>query len=234
MKKRLSVKGILHSSWKNFTESFMIWLMLFGTQFIIIFGFLACCSILLAMTHYVFVDLSWFHGILHTYSKFFTVSMISIITIFSMFFYVAFPIMYRQNALDIVFNRQVNGFDVNNRFFSYAVGMFVYWIAVALAACFFFFPGLLLAQRLRFAGWHLLDHGGNVRYAFRSSWRMTRGYTWFLVGVSMIQWIIFIFCGATLFLIIISLAINRLIDANIYKQLHMEYDKDLSLCSCES
>ncbi len=112
--------------------------------------------------------------------------------------------------------------------------MFVYWILVGLASCFFFIPGLLLAQRWRFVGLYLLDHGGSVRQAFRASWQMTKGYIWFLVGMSMIQWILFIFCGPTLVLIVMAVAMNRLIDANMYKLLHMEYDKDLSICSCEA
>ncbi len=234
MKKRLSVRDLLHHSWKSFFEHFSTWLLLFATQIIVVFGFLVCCAALLAIVHYIFVDLCLFHCMFSGYSKFFTVSMISIVSVFSMFFYIAFPIMYRQNALDVTFDRQMNGFDVNNRFFSYAVAMFVYWMFVMFASSLFFLPGVLLAQRWRFVGLHLLDHGGSVRQAFRSSWQMTRGYIWFLVGVSMIQWILFIFCAPTLFLAVMAIAINRLIDANMYKQLHMDYDKDLSLCSCEA
>jgi hypothetical protein len=234
MKKRLSVKELFHNSWKSFSEHFMTLLLLFGTQLVVVFGFLVCCAALLAIVHYFFVDLCFFHCILSGYSKFFTVAMISIVSIFSMFFFVAFPIMYKQNALDTTFGRQMNGFDVNNRFFSYAVAMFVYWMFVMFASIFFFLPGLFLAQRWRFVGLHLLDHGGSVRNAFRSSWNMTRGYIWFLVGVSMIQWILFIFCSPTLILIGMAVAMNKLIDANMYKQLHMEYDKDLSICSCEA
>ena len=234
MKKRLSVRELLHNSWKSFIEYFPIWLLLFGVQIIVVFGFFVCCAAILAIMHYVFVDLCVFHCMLSGYSKFFTVATISVVSIFSMFFFIAFPIMYKQNALDATFGRQMNGFDVNNRFFSYAVAMFVYWILVGLASCFFFIPGLLLAQRWRFVGLYLLDHGGSVRQAFRASWHMTKGYIWFLVGMSMIQWILFIFCGPTLVLIVMAVAMNRLIDANMYKLLHMEYDKDLSICSCEA
>lgn len=233
MKKKLSVKELLNSSWKFFIENFMHWLLLFGTQLVVIFGFLLCCSATLAIVHYFFVDLCMFRCLLSGYSKFFTVAMISIVSIFLFFFFVAFPIMYKQNALDAVFGRTINGFDVNNRFFSYAVAMFVYWMFVSLAACCFFLPGIFLAQRWRFVGWHLLDHGGSVRKAFRSSWNMTRGYIWFLFGISMIQWMLFIFCSPTLVFVVMAIAINRLIDASMYKQLHMEYDKDLTLCSCE-
>lgn len=234
MKKRLSVRELLTSSWKNFLEYFMTWLLLFGTQVVVVFGFLVCCAAILAIVHYVFIDMCFFHCALSGYSKFFTVAMISIVSIFSMFFCLAFPIMYKQNALDAVFGRQMNGFDVNNRFFSYAVAMFVYWMFVMFASCLFIIPGLLLAQRWRFVGLHLLDHGGSVRHAFRSSWQMTRGYTWFLVGITMIQWILFIFCSPTIVLVVMAVAMNRLIDANMYKQLHMDYDKDLSVCSCEA
>lgn len=234
MKKRLSVRDLFHHSWKTFLEHFTTWVLLFATQAIVVFGFLVCCSALLAIMHYVFVDLCLFHCMFSGYSKFFVVAMISITSLFSMFFYIAFPIMYKQNALDAVFGRQMNGFDVNNRFFSYAVAMFVYWMFVMFGFCLFFFPGLLLAQRWRFVGLHLLDHGGSVRQAFRSSWHMTRGYTWFLVGVSMIQWVLFIFGAPTIFLGVMVIAINRLMDANIYKQLHIEYDKELFVCSCEA
>lgn len=233
MKKRLSVKELLNSSWSKFIDNFMNWLLLLGTQAVVIFGFLVCCSAILAIIHYIFIDLCAFNCVLSSYSKNFTVSMISIVSIFSMFFYISFPIMYRQNALDIVFGRNMSGFDVNSRFFSYAVAMFFYWMFVIFASCCFLLPGILLAQRLRFAGLHLLDHGGSVRAAFRSSWIMTRGYIWFLFGVSMIQSLLFLFCSPTIVLIIMAVAMNRLIDATMYKQLHVEYDKDLSECSCE-
>jgi hypothetical protein len=234
MKKRLSVKELFHRAWKSFFEHFSAWLLLFGVQIIVVCGFLVCCAALLAIVHYLFVDLCLFRCMFSGYSKFFTVAMISIVSVFSMFFCVAFPIMYKQNALDALFGRHMNGFDVNNRFFSYAVAMFVYWMFVILGLFLFVFPGLFLAQRWRFVGLHLLDHGGSVRQAFRSSWHMTRGYMWFLVGVSMIQWIFFIFCCPTIILIGMAIAMNRLIDVSMYKQLHTEYDKDLMLCSCEA
>ena len=234
MKKRLSVKELFSSSWKCFIENVTSWLLLFGMQWAVVLGFLLCCAATLAIVHYFFIDLCMFRCALSGYSKFFTVSMISIVSVFSLFFVMAFPIMYRQNALDATFNRPMSGFDVNNRFFSYAVAMFFYWMIVSVASCCFVLPGLFLAQRWRFAGLHLLDHGGSVRKAFRSSWQMTHGYMWFLVGISMIQSILFIFCSPTIILIVMAIAMNRLIDATIYKQLHMEYDKDLSICSCEA
>ncbi|MBP6870138.1 hypothetical protein KBC04_04600 [Candidatus Babeliales bacterium] len=234
MKKRLSIKDLLHASWKNFIEHFMDWLMLFGVQLIVLFGFFICCAASLALAYYFFVELCLFKCALSGYSKLFTVATISIISVVSLFFMVIFPIMYKQNALDLVFNRTMSGFDVNNRFFSYAVAMFVYWMVVMIASCFGFLPGLFLAQRWRFVGLHLLYHGGSVREAFRSSWHMTRGYIWFLVGVSIIQWVIFSFCSPTLVLIVLAIALNRLIDANMYKQLHIEDDKNILLCSCES
>ena len=234
MKKKLSIRDLLHVAWKKFTDNFMNWLFLFGTQLVVMFGFLLCCATILAIMHYVFIDLCLLNCFFSGYSKLFTVSMISIVSVFSSFFYIAFPIMYRQNALDVVFGKKMSGFDVNNRFFSYAVAMFVYWTIVALASCFALFPGILLAQRWRFVGLHLLDHGGSVRESFRSSWGMTRGYIWFFVGVSMIQWLLFLFCSSTIILALMAIAMNRIMDASIYKQLHMEYDKDLSVCSCES
>jgi hypothetical protein len=234
MKKRLSVRELFHNSWKSFIENIMDWLFVYGMQCIAIVSFFLCCSILLALVHYFFIDLCLFECALSGYSKFFTVSMISIVSLFTTFFFIAFPIMYRQNALDCVFNRPLSGFDVNNRFFSYAVAMFFYWIITACASLFFIIPGLLLAQRWRFVGLYLLDHGGNVRRAFRASWVMTRGYSWFLVGISMMQWLLFLFCGSTIVLIIVAMVMNRLIDANMYKLLHMEFDKDLAICSCEA
>ena len=234
MKKRLSVRELLNNSWKNFIDNVMNWLVLLGTQLVVAFGFLVCCCAILAIAHYVFIDLCLFYCALSGYSKFFIVSMISVVSVFSMFFYIAFPIMYRQNALDAAFGRHMSGFDVTSRFFSYAVAMFFYWMFVMVASCLFLLPGILLAQRLRFVGLYLLDHGGNVRQAFRSSWKMTRGYIWFLFGVSMIQWLLFLFCSPTIIFIVMAIAMNRLIDANMYKQLHIEYDKDLSACSCEA
>lgn len=234
MKKRLSIKELLHTSWKHFLEYFIHWLMLFATQSAIFIGFFICCAAILAMMHYIFIDMCTFHCMLKGYSKFFTVSMISIITVFTLFFSIIFPIMYKQNALDVVFNRRMSGFDVNNRFFSYAVAMFMYWMIVSFATCFFFLPGLFLAQRWRFVGLHLLDHGGSVWDSFRASWNMTRGYIWFLAGISMIQWVLFVFCSPTLILILFAVAFNRLLDATIYKQLHIEYDKEIMICACEA
>ncbi|MBV8660801.1 MAG: hypothetical protein JO129_01485 [Candidatus Dependentiae bacterium] len=234
MKKRLSIRELFNSSWKGFIENFMEWLLLFGAQIVVLVGFLLCCAIILAVVHYAFIDLCLFNCFFSGYSRFFTVSIVSIGSIFSMFFFIAFPIMYSQNALDVVFGRKMSGFDINNRFFSYAVAMFVYWMAVMIASCFFLLPGLFLAQRWRFVGLFILDHGGNIRQAFRSSWQMTHGYIWFLVGISMLQWLLFAFTSPTILFGIVAAALNGLIDANMYKQLHMEYDKDLSVCSCEA
>lgn len=234
MKKKLSIKSLLVQAWKSFVDNFTDWLFLFGMQAIVVVGFLLCCAVLLAVLHYFFIDLSAFRGLLSGHSKVLVVGMISVVSIFILFFTMAFPIMYKQNALDAVFGRPMSGFDVHNRFFSYSVGMFLYWMIVSLASCSFVFPGIFLAQRWRFVGLYLLDHGGSVRRAFRLSWQMTRGYVWFLVGVSMIQWLLFVFCSSTILFFAMAVALNKLIDANIYKQLHMEYDKDLSLCSCEA
>src|SRR3990167_7992231 len=121
MKKRLSIKELVAMAWHSFIEHFTHWLFLCGTQLIVILGFLLCCSASLAILHYIFIDACAFSCFFSGYSKFFTVSMISIVSLFSLFFAVAFPIMYQQNAMDAVFNRPMSGFDVNNRFFSCAV-----------------------------------------------------------------------------------------------------------------
>lgn len=234
MKKQLSIRHLLLGAWNHFTEYFMHWVMLFGIQWIIIAGFFICSSATLALLHYFFIDLGWFDGVFKEYAKIFTIFMISIMSVCCLFFMMVFPVMYKQNALDVVFKRSMSGFDVNNRFFSYAVAMLVYWMIVFPAFLCGIFPGIFLAQRWRFVGLHILDHGGNVRNAFASSWKMTRGYVWFLVGVSMIQSIIFLFCGPTIIFALMAIALNRLIDANIYKQLHIEYDKGISVCACEA
>ncbi|MGZ6251152.1 MAG: hypothetical protein ACXWL2_03930 [Candidatus Chromulinivorax sp.] len=234
MKKKLSVKNIIESSWQKLLENIVSWFTLFALQSIVIVGFLICCSAALAVLHYLFIDLCLFNCFFNGYSKIFTIFMVCIVCIFALFFYICFPIMYRQNALDATFNRPMNGFDVNNRFFSYAVAMFLYWMFVWIGLSFLFLPGIFLAQRWRFAGLYILDHGGCVRQAFNSSWYMTKGYMWFLVGISMIQWLIFVLCSPTIILVVIAVAINRLIDAHIYKQLHMEYDKNIEICSCEN
>jgi hypothetical protein len=234
MKKRLSVRQLFDVSWKNFIENIMQWLFLYGMQIIATLSFLLCCSIVLACVHYFFIDLCLFDCAFKSYGKLFTVSMISVISIGAAFCLALFPIMYRQNALDAAFNRPMSGFDINNRFFSYVVAMFFYWIIVWSASLVFLLPGLFLAQRWRFVGLYLLDHGGNIRRAFRASWVMTRGYIWFLIGVSLLEWMLFLFCGSTIILLVLALAINRLVDANMYKLLHMEFDKDLALCSCEA
>jgi hypothetical protein len=234
MKKRLSIKNLFHESWNNFLINITHWLFLYGSQITMMASFLLCCAMLLALIQYFFIDACLFSCALKSYSKLFTMSMVSIVSIFSILFTISFPIMYRQNALDCVFNRTMSGFDINNRFFSYAVAMFFYWTLVISGSLLFILPGLLLAQRWRFVGLYLLDHGGNIRRAFRASWIMTRGYSWFLVGISMIQWLLFLFCGSTIIFVLFALTINRLLDANMYKLLHMEFDKDLSICSCES
>ncbi len=234
MKKRLSIRDIVYASWNSFIEDIMHWLFLYGTQIVALISFFICSSIVLACIHYFFIDLCLFDCWLQGYSKIFTISMISIVSVVIGFCWALFPIMYRQNALDSAFNRPMSGFDINNRFFSYVVAMFFYWIIVWSASLLFILPGLFLAQRWRFVGLYLLDHGGNIRRAFRASWVMTRGYVWFLVGVSMFEWLLFLFCGSTVLLLILALAMNRLIDANMYKLLHMEFDKDLALCSCEA
>lgn len=233
VKKRLSIKDLFYVSWKGFTKYFMHWVLLFGIQLTVFFGFLICCAASLALAHYFFVDHCLFYCALSQYSTIFTSSAVSIIAIFSLFFMIIFPIMYKQNALDLVFKRTPSGFDVNNRFFSYAVAMCMYWIIISCATCFFFFPGLFLSQRWRFFGLHLLDHGGSILASFKASWQMTRGYVWFLAGISMIQWLLFMFCSPTLVFIAFAIALNHMVDANIYKQLHIEYDKDITTCSCE-
>lgn len=234
MKKRLSIKDLFIGAWHHFAQYFMQWILLFCIQIAVILGFLICCSATLAILHYIFITLCLFDCMFSGYSKFFTIGIISITSVFISFFTIAFPIMYKQNALDAVFNRPMSGFDVNNRFFSYAVAMFFYWMIVAMASCLGVFPGLFLAQRWRFVGWYLLDHGGCVRNAFNVSWKMTKGYAWFLVGLSLVQWVFYVFCCSTIIFAIAAIALNRLVEASMYKKLHMEYDKDLSPCACEA
>jgi len=234
MKKQLSIKDLFQKAWKGFIDNFITWLFLLGAQITIVCGFLLCCVAMLAMMHYVFIEQCLFNCFFIGYSKLFTTSIISIVSIFLLFFHIAFPVMYKQNALDYVFKRPMSGFDVNNRFFSYAVAMFIYWIIVSISTVFGFFPGLFLSQRWRFVGLHLLDHGGSVRDAFHSSWGMTHGYMWFLVGVSLVQLLLFIICSPTVLFILAAIVINRLVDAQIYKILHIEYDRNLSSCSCEA
>lgn len=233
MKKKLSIKELLHAAWNMTLLHATDWLFVYGVQLAAICSFLLCCSIILALFHYFFVDLCLFGCLLKSYSQIFTMAAVSIISIFGAFVALVFPIMYKQNGLDIVFGRPISGFDINNRFFSYTIAMFFYWSLVSFASCFFFVPGLFLAQRWRFVGLYLLDHGGNIRKAFKISSAMSCGYIWFLIGVSMVQWLIFIFCSATIIGIILAIAINRSIDAQIYKLLHIEFDKDLKQCSCE-
>ena len=57
MKKRLSIKELLHNSWKSFIDNGSHWIFLFGMQLVSILSFLLCCSILLALIHYFFIDL---------------------------------------------------------------------------------------------------------------------------------------------------------------------------------
>ncbi len=234
MKKELLFRDLFTKAWKSFVDNFSQWMLLYATQLSVAIGFLICSIATLALVHYLFVDMCLFHCFFKSSTKAFVVSMISIVSIFGMFFIVVFPIMYKQNALDAVFGRTMSGFDVSNRFFSYAIAMFFYWMIITCATGLLVFPGLFLAQRWRFAGLYILDHGGNVKEGFRSSWKMTRGYMWFLIGLSMIQWMLFVFCGSTIVFTIIALSVNRLVDANVYKILHMEYDKNLSVCACEA
>ena len=223
MKKKLAFKNLLSLAWADLVKHFIDWLFLFGVQVLVLVGFLLCCAIILLFSHLVFLD----------YSKLLTVAVVSIISIFSLLMYIVYPIMYKQNALDATFHRSLSGFDINNRFFSYAVTMYVYWVLVIVTSG-FFFVGLFLAQRWRFVGLHILEHGGNVRQAFKASWRMTRGYVWFFIGVSLIQWLIWIFCACTIVGLIAATILCKLVDAQMYKQLHVEVDKGNTNCSsCE-
>jgi len=142
--------------------------------------------------------------------------------------------MYKQNALDAVFNRPMSGLDVNNRFFSYAVAMFIYWMIVSMGLSLGFSPGIFLAQRWRFVGLHILEHGGNIRDAFAASWNMTRGYVLFFIGAACVQWVFLLFCASTGVGLFIGISLRDLMQANMYKKLHLDYDKDLSVCSRES
>ena len=223
MKKKLALKNLFSLAWADLVKHFIDWLFLFGMQIVVLIGFLFCCMTILFVSHLFLLD----------YSKLITVAVVSIISIFIVAVYITYPIMYKQNALDATFHRNLSGFDINNRFFSYTVAMYLYWMLIILTSGLFFF-GFFLAQRWRFVGLHILEHGGTVRQAFKASWRMTHGYVWFFIGISLIQWLLLIFSACTIIGWIAAVALCELIETHLYKQLHVEMYSDNANCSsCE-
>jgi hypothetical protein len=234
MKKQLSVRNILLQAWSCLTSKFVDLMELVTTQFFIIAGFAFCSLLILTLLRYFLVDHALFHGLFLQYSTKFVGWIVAMSMLITLFFWMIFPLMYEQNALEIVLQRKLSGFDVNNRFFSYNLAMLMYYPLVILGLILGIVPGILLAQRWKFVGLHILDHGSTIRQAFRASWKMTHGYSWFLVGISIIQWLVFLCVAPTIIVIVGAIIFNKIVDAIIYKQLHVDHDKDISTCVCEN
>lgn len=216
MKEKLSIKNIFYDSWLGFINNFIDWMMLFVKQLVFSIIFLLCFGLILAVGMYFSID---FITIDNLHNKFIVIPLIAIVSIWLLFFLNAFSIMYIQNSLDIALKKRMSGFDINDRFFSYFIGVSFYWIIVALGVICLILPGLFLAQRFRFVGFFLLDQGGSIRHAFKQSWIMTKGNVWFLIGVSVLQWSLYLFSVPTVILIFFTMIIKILVDANLYKQL---------------
>jgi hypothetical protein len=224
MKKKLSIKDVFALAWKYFSGNISEWIILFGMQVILVLGFVVACL----------VCLSIFQIVLPQHSKLLTVTMISIGSIISFFFFIAFPIMYKQNALDEVFGRKLLGLDVTNRFFSYVMVTILYGTLVWMGMMAFVIPGMFLAQRWRFAGLHILEHGGSVRHACAASWRMTHGYVLFLAVISVLQWLVFMFSACFIVGTVFGIMFNNFVDVVVYKHLHTDFEQDEAVCACES
>lgn len=231
MKKKLSFKHLFSSAWTDFTENVMDWLFLFGMQA----ASLCLIAIIAGILWMLTLWNSKIEFSINLYSTGpFAVCMLAMIAVFFMTAAIIYPIMNKQNALDIAFKRSMSGFDMNNRFFTFALAMSIYGIIVTFTIPLFFL-GLFLAQRWRFVGLHLLEHGGSIRQAFKASWRMTRGCVWFFIGISIIEWFLTVMISWTIIGYFVVVIMSYLIDAHLYKQLHMEMDKDIALCnSCEN
>lgn len=231
MKKKLSFKHLFRSAWTDFAENVIDWLFLFGMQ-------AASLCLIAIIAGILWMLTLWNSKIgfsLNLYSTGpFVLCMLAMIAVFLMTAAIIYPIMNKQNALDIAFKRSMSGFDMNNRFFTFAVAMLIYAIIVIFTIPLFFL-GLFLAQRWRFVGLHLLEHGGSIRQAFKASWRMTRGCVWFFIGISIIEWFLTVMISWTIIGYFVVVIMSYLIDAHLYKQLHMEMDRDIALCdSCEN
>ncbi len=224
MKKKLSIKDVFGSAWNYFSGNISEWIILCGMQVILVLGLALLCL----------VCLSLFHLVMPQHAKLITVAMISIGSILSLLFLLAFPIMYKQNALDEVFGRKLLGLDITSRFFSYLVVSLLYATLVWFGTMFFVIPGIVLAQRWRFAGLHILQHGGSVRHACTASWRMTRGYVLFLAVISALQWLVFMFSACFVVGAVFGMMFNNFVDVVMYKHLHTDFEQDVSVCACES
>jgi|GEM_PF-1311860 len=233
MKKKLAFKNLFKLAWADCSKHFTGWLSLFGMQFItlallliVLFGYsyyVGSSSLSVQGSNFFIIE-----------SKFFSIITILLGCFFSIIAGIVYPIMNQQNALDIAFKRKMSGFDINNRFFSFAFATLIYTCIVGLAMPIFFI-GIFLAQRWRFVGLHILEHGGNIRQAFKASWRMTRGYVWFFIGIYIVEWLLTLMIGWTVIGYFVVVVMNCLVNAHMYKQLHMEMDKDIEVCSsCES
>jgi len=238
MKKKLSFKHLFSSAWTDFTQNIMDWLFLVGMQVASLCIFPILGGMLWIPSLWTVKDGSHFsYGLylsLYNMSSFAVVGFGMIAFVLMSAAFIIYPIMNQQNALDVTFKRSMSGFDINNRFFTFAVAMLIYGMIVSVTMPVLFL-GLFLAHRWRFVGLHLLEHGGTIRQAFKASWRMTRGCVWFFIGISMIEWLLMFMISWTIIGFFVVVIMSYLIDAHLYKQLHMEMDKDIALCnSCEN
>jgi len=225
MNNNIYLKKLFQLAWSDMGKHAIDWLFLCGMQFIIIL------SILLG---YVISGLVFIYKIYDIANNVINIVILACclcIFIISLFVFLLFPIMYRQNALEATFDRPLSGFSINNRFFIYLIVTFLSSLLTLLTLPFLFL-GVFLGQRLRFVGLHVLEHGGNIRHAFKVSWNITRGYVLFLIGVSLLQWIILFLASWTLIGIYPGMIFSVLIDTHLYKQLQNQNEDELDTLSC--
>lgn len=91
-----------------------------------------------------------------------------------------------------------------------------YWVVVLLGLIFFIIPGLIIASRLWFFRYAVLDKGQGPIAALRYSWGSTRGQTVNLLAMIFLMNLIHIIAGVG---IILSLPMMFLVNTYMYKKL---------------
>ncbi len=63
-------------------------------------------------------------------------------------------------------------------FFKYFIGSVLYGVAVAVGLVLLIIPGIILAVRLKFFDYLIIDKGMNPIQALKASWAMTKDHVW--------------------------------------------------------
>ncbi|TSC89296.1 MAG: hypothetical protein G01um10143_677 [Parcubacteria group bacterium Gr01-1014_3] len=105
-------------------------------------------------------------------------------------------------------------------FFKYFIGSVLYGVAVAAGLILLIIPGIILAVRLKFFDYLIIDKGMNPIEALKASWAMTKGHVWELFVLLFVLALINLAGSLILFVgLLVTVPVSMMATVLVYRKL---------------